>query len=132
MNGPYATYRRGRVLIGAVLAVLLAGVIGMAAYNAGVSHGVALQVPTAVPGTYPYPHYEHPWGFGLFFPLLFGFLLLRLLFWGGHRRWRGYYGGHYGRGCDGGGYGDVPPVFDEWHRRAHQRAPEDHPPASSV
>src|SRR4026208_499812 len=69
MNGPYATYRRGRVLIGVLLAVLLGGLIGVAAYSAGVSHGVALQVPTAVPGTYPYPHYEHPWGFGLFFPL---------------------------------------------------------------
>ena len=121
MNGPYATYRRGRVLIGVLLAVLLAGVIGVAAYTAGVSHGLALQ------------GHWHPWGFGFFFPLLFGFLLLRLLFWGGPRRWRGYYGGgYYGRGCYGGGYGDVPPGFDEWHRRAHQRGPEDHPAASSV
>ena len=132
MNGPYATYRRGRVLVGVLLAVLLAGVIGVAAYNAGVSHGLAVQVPAAA-GAYPYPHYWHPWGF--FFPILFGFLLLRLVFWGGHRRWygRGYHGGgYYGRGCYGGGYGDVPPAFDEWHRRAHQHGPEDHPPASSV
>ena len=135
MNGPYAMYRRGRVLIGVLLAVLLACVIGVAAYNAGVSHGLAVQVPAAAPGVYPYPHYWHPWGFGFFFPLLFGFLLLRLVFWGGHRRWygRGYYGGgYYGRGCYGGGYGDVPAAFDEWHRRAHQHGPEDPPPASSV
>jgi len=135
MNGPYAMYRRGRVLIGVLLAVVLASVIGVAAYNAGVSHGLAVQVPAAAPGVYPYPHYWHPWGFGFFFPLLFGFLLLRLVFWGGHRRWygRGYYGGgYYGRGCYGGGYGDVPAAFDEWHRRAHQHGPEDPPPASSV
>ena len=135
MNGPHAMYRRGRVLIGVLLAVLLAGVIGVAAYNAGVSHGLTLQVPAAAPGAHPYPHYWRPWGFGFFFPLLFGFLLLRLLFWGGRRRWygRGYYGGgYYGRGCYGGGYGDVPPAFDEWHRRAHQRGPEDPPAASSV
>ena len=135
MNGPYGTYRRGRMLIGVLLAVMLAGVIGVAAYNAGVSHGLALQVTAAAPGAYPYPHYGRPWGFGIFFPLLFGFLLLRLVFWGGHRRWYrgGYYGGgYYGRGCYGGGYGDVPPAFDEWHRRAHRRGPEDPSPASSV
>jgi len=128
MNGPYAMYRRGRVLIGVLLAVLLASVIGVAAYNAGVSHGLAVQVPAAAPGVYPYPHYWHPWGFGFFFPLLFAFLALRLVFGGafGHRRWHG------GRGYYGARPYDVPPAFDEWHRRAHQRGSEDHPPATSV
>jgi len=36
---------------------------------------------------------------------------VRGLFWGGHWRRRRYYGGPY----------DLPPAFDEWHRRAHER-----------
>jgi len=117
MNGGYQTYRRGRVLIVVLAAALLAVVTGVAAYNAGVSHGLAQR--------YAWPH---PWGFGLFFPLLLGFLLLRLIFWGGygHRRW------HRGYGCYGTGPYDVPPGFDEWHRRAHERGPDDPPAATSV
>ena len=128
MNGPYTTYRRGRGLIRVLLAVLVASVIGVFAYNAGVSHGLAQQISAASPGSYPYPYWPRPWGFGFgfFFPLLFGFLLLRLVFWGGHRR------GHGGRGYYGAGPCDVPPAFDEWHRRAHQRGSEDHPAATSV
>ena len=66
------------------------------------------------------PFYGH-WGFGfgfgflhLLFPLLFFFLifaLLRGLFWGGRHRWGGHNGDWSGR---------VPPMFDEWHRRAHE------------
>jgi hypothetical protein len=132
MNGPYATYRRGRALIGVLLAVLVVSAIGLFAYHAGMSQGLALQVPAPGPGAYPYPYFWRPWGFGFgfFFPLLLGFLLLRLVFWGGGRRWhggRGYHGGY----C-GGGYGEVPPAFDEWHRRAHRRGAEDPPAATSV
>jgi hypothetical protein len=129
MNGPYTTYRRGRVLIGVLAAVLVAGMIGVAAYDAGVSHGLAQQIAASGTGAYPYPYvWPRPWGFGFgfFFPLLFGFLLLRLVFWGGHRRWHG------GRGYYGAGPYDVPPAFDEWHRRAHERGPADHPAATSV
>ena len=129
MNGGHQRYRRGRVLAGLLAAALLAVVIGVAAYSAGVSHGLAQQIAVSAPGAYPYPYaWPHPWGFGLFFPLLFGFLLLRLLFWGGygHRRW------HRGYGCYGTGRYDVPPAFDEWHRRAHQHRPDDPPAATSV
>jgi hypothetical protein len=128
MNGGYRTYRRGRVLACVLAAALLAVVIGVAAYDAGVSHGLAQQIAVSAPGAHPYPYaWPRPWGFGLFFPLLFGFLLLRLLFWGGfgHRRWHrgcGYYNGPY----------DVPPGFDEWHRRAHRQGPDDPPAATSV
>ncbi|PYQ45685.1 MAG: hypothetical protein DMF77_03455 [Acidobacteria bacterium] len=126
MNGGYQTHR-GRLLIGVLAAALLAVVIGVAAYNAGVSHGLAQQIAVSVPGAYPYP-WPRPWGFGFgfFFPLLFGFLLLRLLFWGGygHRRCR------RGPGFYGAGPYDVPPGFDEWHRRAHERGPQD-PSATS-
>ena len=129
MNGGYRTYRRGRVLIG-LLAALAAVVIGVVAYNAGVSHGLAQQIAVSATGAYPYPYgWPRPWGFGFgfFFPLLLGFLLLRLVFWGGygHRRW------HRGRGYYGAGPCDVPPGFDEWHRRAHERGPQD-PAATSV
>lgn len=97
----------------AVLGVALAGFVG---YNAGVSHGLA-QAAVATSGT-PLPPYAYgwyrPWGFGfpIFFFLFLWVLLLRGLFWGGPwRRW------HH----DG---GDVPPSFEEWHRRSHQRMQE--------
>lgn len=106
----------------AVLLVLLvgAGVAGIA-YNAGVARGIAGsgQVAPPPPGVAPYPYYgpywHGPFGFGFFgflFPLLFFFLifaLLKGLFWG--HRWGGYYG-RWG--------GGVPPMFEEWHRRAHE------------
>jgi hypothetical protein len=131
MNGPYMSYRRGRGLIRILLAVLVAmSVIGVFAYNAGVSHGLASRSARAAPGPTRYPYWPRPWGFGFgfFFPLLFAFLALRLVFGGafGHRRWHG------GRGVLRRGSYDVPPAFDEWHRRAHQRGSEDHPPATSV
>jgi hypothetical protein len=122
MNG--RRYRLARVLFG----VLLAVVVAMVAYNVGFSHGVAQHVAAPPAGAYPWPA-PHPWGFGFFpvvFFLLFWFFALRLLFWGfaGRRGWR------YGRGCGPGyghgyGGGGLPPVFDEWHRRAHERDRED-------
>ena len=107
----------------AVLATaLLAALIGVLAYNAGVAHGIATSqiasggatAPLQVP-LYPYGWYR-PWGFGFGFlgPFLFfalWFVLLRGLFWGGpwrRYRWQGgYYGGM--------------PAFEEWHQRAHER-----------
>jgi hypothetical protein len=106
-------------------AVLFAVAIGGVAYNVGVSHGVAIgavapgaSAPSAAPaapyfyGPYPYGWYR-PWGFG-FGPIvfvLFWFLVFRFAFWGGMHRRRWYYRGPH----------DVPPSFEEWHRRAHER-----------
>jgi hypothetical protein len=101
--------------------VLVAIAVGTVAYNAGVSHGLAISAPAvgAAPGAAPgapaaaYYYARRPWGFG-FFPLgilLFWFLFARLFFWGGCYRRRWYYPGPY----------DAPPSFDEWHRRAHER-----------
>ena len=103
-------------------AVVAAVAIGATAYQAGVSHGIAMQPPVAsapgapgggqaVPPPAPYPyypyHYYGPWRFGFFGPLLTIFLFLflfRMLAWGfGGWGWR-----HSRR-------------FDEWHRRAHER-----------
>ena len=105
----------------AIVALLIVGAaaIGIGAYNAGVAHGVAesgrmITPPSAgMPYIYVWPR---PWGYGFFplfplFVLLLFFLAMRGLVWRG--RWDG--GGRYR-------YEGVPPVFEEWHRRAHARA----------
>lgn len=115
-----------RMWFAVLVAALVAAAVGFAAYNAGVSQGLAESArfaaaapaagaAPAVPYPYPYPYpyaWRRPWGFGFgFFPFFFillCFFLLRRAFWG--PRW----GGHYYR--DG-----VPPRFEEWHRRAHAR-----------
>jgi hypothetical protein len=108
-----------RGIVIAVLVFAAAAAIGIGAYNAGVSQGLAEsgRLAAAPPGIVPYVYaWPHHWGFG-FFPILFLVLflfVLRGLLWVGP--WRRGWGG--GWGC---GYGAVPPAFDEWHRRAHER-----------
>jgi hypothetical protein len=106
-----------------LLAALLALGIGYGAYNYGFSQGVATgpQVAAAIRdgGHYGYPYAWHgPFGFGFFpffpfFAILFWFLILRALFWRWGGPWRGYRGWRDSEG--------VPPMFDEWHRRAHEK-----------
>ena len=99
-----------------VAMVLVAVVVGMISYNAGVSHGLAIApaaaaaVPGAVPAYPPYMWYR-PWGFGFgpVFLLLLIFFVIRPLLWGGFYRRR-----YWERG-------DVPLRFEEWHRRAHEK-----------
>lgn len=102
----------------AIVALLIVGAaaIGIGAYNAGVAQGIIESgrlIATPQAGT-PYVYVgPRPWGFGFFpfFPLvmlLLFFFAVRGLFW--RRRWHG--GGRYR-------YEGVPPIFDEWHRRAH-------------
>ncbi len=100
-------------------AALIAAAVGVMSYNAGVSHGLALNVAVAGERTIAVvPYVWHgPWGFGFFGPfafIFFWFLALRLFWWGGGHRRRWYYQGAY----------DVPPPFEEWHRRAHERMKE--------
>jgi hypothetical protein len=103
--------------------VFLAAIVGFWAYNLGLAHGLAQQLPPPPAGVYPWAYYR-PWGFGPFFPLLalvFWFFVVRtFLFRGGpwRRGWGRYYDGRFN---------DVPPMFDEWHRRAHER--EGRPPS---
>src|SRR5205823_6877878 len=112
-------FRWGAVFAAALLAV----VVGVASYNAGVSHGLAVAAPAAAaaaqgqvpapgaPGVPMMPYYYgyrpwgfRPWGFG-FFPfgllfIFFWFALFRLAFgWGWRRR---YYGGGPYCGSSGG------------------------------
>ena len=110
----------------ALFAILAAVAIGTVTYQAGVSHGLALQPPVAVAppaagappvAQAPYPYYPYryrPWGFG-FGPLLFLFfwifIIRGLFFWGGwgwRRRW--YRDPDYWS-----------QRFDDMHRRAHDR-----------
>ena len=111
--------------------VLIAAVAGIAffAFQAGVAQGspITIEAPSgdanAVPAPYPYYGYGMPfhrpfgfgYGFGCFGPLLAFFLIFvafRFLFWG--PRW-GHHRGHWGRHWEGG----APPMFEEWHKRAH-------------
>ncbi|OGO47701.1 MAG: hypothetical protein A2W37_09675 [Chloroflexi bacterium RBG_16_63_12] len=124
------------ILIGLLVLALLAGAagVGVYAYNAGVAQGLVQSGKVTVvegrPGPYPYyggPFLFRPFGFGFgflgcLFPLLFFFLIFGLLRgllwrgpWGWRRGWGG--GGHHGHGPWG--EGSVPPMFEEWHRRAH-------------
>lgn len=128
-----------------VVLVLIAGAagVGAVAFRAGVTYGIAQSDkvaaaiesrPEAAPPA-PYPYYgyapfarPHFFGFspgplGCLLPLLFLFLLFglfRFAFrpwgWGWHRGW--HHGGPGPWGKDG-----LPPMFEEWHRRAHGETP---------
>ncbi len=119
------------ILLVLVLIALLAGV-GAYAYNVGIAQGVAqsgrLETPSQGVAPYPYPYggpfFFRPfgWGFGLFGLLIPLFLLF--LFFGLFRAifWRGRWGRYGPRGDWGQG---VPPMFEEWHRRAHEPKPQE-------
>ena len=125
-----------RIVSALVLIAAIAG-IGYFAFQAGVAQGspVTIEAPSGETVPMPYPYYgwrgpsHHPFGFGFG---LFGFLLLlflfflalrafRFLFWGprwgwGHHSGRGPWGRHWENG--------VPPMFEEWHKRAHGQSEE--------
>jgi hypothetical protein len=111
---------------GVLLVAVLGGIaIGIGAYNAGVSHGLAqadhaTQVVRVVGPGFGFP-------FGLFlFPLFFlgVFALARGVF--GRHRWAGPGHEHWWSGS-------VPEGrrarFEDWHRRQHDQAAGDHPGA---
>ena len=129
----------GKIFVRIIAALaLLAVIAGIAffAFNAGVAQGVVTKLPatTTHPGSMPYAFYSAPLLFWHPFFGLFGFLIgLFLLFfvlrmisfiflgprWGrgermGHRAWR------HGWTEDG-----VPPMFQEWHNRAHGKQSEE-------
>jgi len=119
-----------RIILGILVIAILFGVAATAgswAYQAGLAQGLAQDGQPAVsvaPYYYGYGHgpgFFHPFGFfpfgcfGILFPVLGLFLLFGLV-----RRvlWHGPFGHHHGRW--GGG---PPPMFEEWHRRAHGETP---------
>jgi hypothetical protein len=121
--------------------VLIAAIAGIAffAFRAGVAQGspVTLQSPQGQTAPAPYPYYGygmpfHPWGpwgfgFGCFGPLLALFLIFvalrafRFAFWGPRWGWGHHHHGPWGRNWENG----VPPMFEEWHKKAHGETPEE-------
>jgi len=120
--------------------VIIAAIAGIAffAFQAGVAQGspVTIEAPAGqtAPMPYPYPYYGwgmpyHHWGFGFGFlgfliPLFLFFIVLRafrFLFWGPRFGWGGHRHGPWGRGWENG----APPMFEEWHKRAHGESPEE-------
>lgn len=117
-----------RILAALALIAVIAGV-GIFAFNAGAATHVEL--PATTNGQAPYPYYGYPFvwhpfpffGFGCFAPLmalLVLFLVFRLFtfaIWGPRWGWRRHmhHGWRHGWDEEGG----VPPMFREWHDRAH-------------
>jgi hypothetical protein len=126
-----------RILSALVLIAAIAG-IGFFAFRAGVAQGspITIEAPSGEAAPMPYPYYGYgpyhrPFGFGFgFFGILFLLFLFflalrafRFLFWGPRWGWGHHHGGHgpWGRSWENG----VPPMFDEWHKRAHGQASEE-------
>lgn len=122
---------RKAILFAVLVIVIVVGALGLAAYsyNMGVVQGLAQsdKSPATGNGTLPYypfaggPFFYRPWGFGFgllgcLVPLFFFFLIfgmLRMVFWG--PRW--------GRGWRHMAEGGVPPMFEQWHQKAHENNP---------
>jgi hypothetical protein len=150
-NGPFIFFR----VVGLLLLLgLIAGGIFMA-FKAGEANGItqapvvataiakaaengqAAPIPPMMAGrTYGYgygyyPMLGHHFGFfpfgaicgSIFFLFLF-FGIMRMIFFRGmwHGSWEGHKHGPWGRHWENG----VPPMFEEWHKRAHgEAAPSD-------
>jgi hypothetical protein len=125
-----------------VLALVLIGAIiglGIFAYNAGLAQGrlVNPQIPGGETAAVPLPYYAMPYwhpffgygGFGFLgcliplFLLFLVFIAFRGLLWGGRRWGHGWNRMHHGPWGEGGWNKDVPPMFQEWHRQAHEGQP---------
>ncbi|MGE5252104.1 MAG: hypothetical protein ACM3QS_18010 [Bacteroidota bacterium] len=120
-------------LVAALVLIAAVAAVGFFAYNAGVAHGspITIQSPSGQTGQAPYPYYGYPfhrpWGFGFGFlgclvPLFLFFIIFgafRFLLWG--PRWGHMRHGYWGRG--GWSESGVPPMFEEWHKRAHGEEP---------
>ena len=130
-----------RIVLALVLIGAVAG-LGAFAFNAGLARGLAMSAPPAVGEHFqpPYAFYGMPYGrhimgfggFGLlgclvplFLVFLF-FLALRGLFWHGPRGWYGHmHHGPWGMAGKGDWSKGVPPIFAEWHQRAHEGQPKE-------
>jgi hypothetical protein len=124
-----------RIVAGLVLLAAIAG-IAFFAFNAGVTRGAVtnLPAPSVENGVAPFPYFGHYgmpfhfFGFGCFAPLAVLFLVclafgsMRRMFWG--PRWGGHFmHRHHGPWGERSSDEFVPPMFKEWHTRAHA-APE--------
>jgi hypothetical protein len=130
MNG-----NSGLRIVAVLVLIAAVAAIGFFAFQAGVAQGspVTIQSPSGGTAPLPYPYYgwgmpyARPFGFGYglgcFGPLLGFFLLFlafRFLFWGPRWGWR-----HHGPWRKDWSEAGVPPMFDQWHKRAHGENTED-------
>ena len=122
-----------RIVSVLVLIAAIAG-IGFFAFRAGVAQGSPITIEAPAGQSAPMPYYGYGYGmpfhrghfgfgFGCLIPLFAVFLLVtalksfRMMMWGPRWGW-GHHRGHWGeRG--------VPPMFEEWHKKAHGEQPED-------
>jgi hypothetical protein len=106
--------------IGIIVALVIAAIVGVSAYQLGVSQGLAATGTAVAPAVYYHPYFFG--GFGFLFPLLFLFFiffLIRGAFWG----WGGR---HYGGGWGKAGYYQNPRErLEELHRELHGEKPKD-------
>mgnify|MGYP001573805034 CR=1 FL=1 len=140
-KGPFIVFR----VIGFLLLVALIVGGGGIVYKAGVTQGIsqAPAVATAIsqaaengqaipPMAYGPYGYGHPYSFGYlhfgFFPfsVVCGSIIFLFVFFGVLRMvffctWRNVSGHHgpWGRHWEGG----IPPMFNEWHKQAHEEKP---------
>jgi hypothetical protein len=129
MNGKIVV----RVVSGLVLLAVI-GAIAFFAFQAGVAQGSPITIEAPAGQSAPMPYYGYGYGmpfhrghfgfgFGCLIPLFAVFLLVIALksfrmMMGGPRWGWGHHRGHWGeRG--------VPPMFEEWHKKAHGEQPED-------
>lgn len=109
----------------AFLFVIAVIVVGLVAYQIGVSQAVVTTLPAgAAPvAYYPYPHWGFGFGFlGLLFPLLFFFLIIAAM----GAAFRGARGGYGGRG-----WGDGRSRIEQLHRELHGEKPSGDRPTST-
>jgi len=133
---------KNNVVVKIILSLVLLGIIaalGGIAYQAGMVNGLAQigQGGAVKDLTAPYEYRPMLFGFpyiGVFsfiIPLILvcmAFSVLRCIFWGGGWGWRHLYRrGPWGvyPGARWGWDDDLPPFFDEWHRRAHEKRPDE-------
>jgi hypothetical protein len=104
---------------GIFVTLVIAAIVGVGAYQLGLSQGLATTGTAVAPAIYYHPFFFG--GFGFLFPLLFLFLIFALIrgaFWGwGGRR----YGGAWG----GGQYQSPRERLEELHRELHGEKPKD-------
>ncbi len=107
--------------IGIILTLVIAAIVGVGAYQLGVSQGLAATGTAVAPAVY----YYHPFffgGFGFLFPLLFIFLIFALVR-GAFSRGRGW---GYGAGWGGPGQYQSPRErLEALHKELHGEKPSD-------
>src|SRR2546425_11756957 len=103
--------------IGIIVTLVIAAIVGVGAYQLGVTQGLATTGTAVAPAIYYHPFFFG--GFGFLFPLLFLFLiffLIRGAFWGG-------WGRRYGGGLGGGGLGGSPSPLRGMGQKEHRGKP---------